>query len=656
MALPSLKAEQYHRAHRETHNHEPLPAHLNGCSDDSRPVAIVHGKKNRLAWVHDEDNNLSMGTKRVCISSDREATNDSRFIILSPNRDEYETNRDCHHEECENEIRCRARHSNSAPDLRAPGQRQSSDSSPSPTSSSSVLTQILSAHSHFNTPSTPTPDEVQSLVRPWLNPNHSYQYVLGAATSMATKLQEETMTYLNQGQPYEIKLKKLGDVTEMKGKKLKSIVRVGFHERRLQFMENELLSQWRQHRNSERILEVDIPLSYGILDVSNDPQTINKCSFIWDPTKEAGVFIKVNCISTEFTPKKHGGEKGVPFRLIIETHSVIPDGPSRPPSETILHAASSQVKVFKPKGADRKHKTDREKMMKRRTTEQDKYRPSYECTDFTDVSLDTMYWPVPTVAATTTIVTEKPSSVVVKESEPLDYTKQTSEPRTVETPPESPTISSGSISCPLRPDACPSETIQWLKTNRFDLHIKTLSSFCGADLLRLNRGDLIQICGTADGIRLFNALNSTSIRPKVTIFVRSLPDEDFSAVYLELLTISELKSKLAAIYPNAISISRLRLTGPKGIMVQVTDEVIKNLPPESMFLVNFEKGMFNNCYCNDDETNPDIPTRSNRVWFLPSQFEQLQMNEQSRIVLQTCIVRVKRLIILLKRVTSLFIE
>ena len=36
-----------------------------------------------------------------------------------------------------------------------------------------------------------------------------FQCVLGAATSIATKVNERTMTYLNQGQSYEIKLKKL---------------------------------------------------------------------------------------------------------------------------------------------------------------------------------------------------------------------------------------------------------------------------------------------------------------------------------------------------------------------------------------------------------------------------------------------------------------
>lgn len=40
-----------------------------------------------------------------------------------------------------------------------------------------------------------------------------FQYILGAATSVATKVNEESLSYLNQGQSYEIKVKKLGDLT-----------------------------------------------------------------------------------------------------------------------------------------------------------------------------------------------------------------------------------------------------------------------------------------------------------------------------------------------------------------------------------------------------------------------------------------------------------
>lgn len=51
-----------------------------------------------------------------------------------------------------------------------------------------------------------------------------FQYVLAAATSIATKNNEDTLTYLNQGQSYEIKLKKLGDLTNYRNK----VLTVGF--------------------------------------------------------------------------------------------------------------------------------------------------------------------------------------------------------------------------------------------------------------------------------------------------------------------------------------------------------------------------------------------------------------------------------------------
>ena len=137
----------------------------------------------------------------------------------------------------------------------------------------------------------------------------------------------------------------------------------------------------RTHPN-ERILEVDAPLSYGMADVKQEPATLNSVSFLWDPTRDTGVFVKVHCISTEFTPKKHGGERGVPFRLQVNSLSV-----SHPVKhlfiqvetwshdDTRLHAASCILQVFKLKGADRKHKQDREKLSKRPDSEKEKFSP-----------------------------------------------------------------------------------------------------------------------------------------------------------------------------------------------------------------------------------------------------------------------------------------
>lgn len=55
------------------------------------------------------------------------------------------------------------------------------------------------------------------------------------------------------------------------------------------------------------------------------------------------LFCQVHCISTEFTPRKHGGEKGVPFRVQIDTFKQNENGEYT----EHLHSASCQIKVFK---------------------------------------------------------------------------------------------------------------------------------------------------------------------------------------------------------------------------------------------------------------------------------------------------------------------
>ena len=69
---------------------------------------------------------------------------------------------------------------------------------------------------------------------------------------------------------------------------------------------------------------------------------LNVLEFWWDPSKDVGVYIKVHCISTEFTARKHGGERGVPFRIQIETY--VEDCYS---NVKLVYCASCQVKVFK---------------------------------------------------------------------------------------------------------------------------------------------------------------------------------------------------------------------------------------------------------------------------------------------------------------------
>ena len=93
----------------------------------------------------------------------------------------------------------------------------------------------------------------------------SFQYILAAATSNATKIDGPSITYLNQGQAYEVRLKKLGDLSPYRGNKnrlLRCKVRICFHERRLQYMELEQLTEWSSKHVNERVLDLDVPLRY----------------------------------------------------------------------------------------------------------------------------------------------------------------------------------------------------------------------------------------------------------------------------------------------------------------------------------------------------------------------------------------------------------
>ncbi|XP_076437440.1 transcription factor CP2-like isoform X2 [Babylonia areolata] len=501
------------------------------------------------------------------------------------------------------------------------------------------------------------------------NLENGFQYILGAATSPAVKMNEETLTYLNQGQSYEIKVKKLGDLSEFQGKCLRSLVRVQFHERRLQYMEKEQMDQWKQSRPGERILDVDIPLSYGVVDVILDPSKINQADFVWDPTKETGLYFKVHAISTEFTAKKHGGEKGVPFRVQIETYTHN-DGEGK-----LLHAASCQIKVFKPKGADRKHKTDREKMEKRSEAEKEKYQPSYECTVLTEVpleqvvlsqnsfgvksassSLATSFSELTCSPATATAAGgggggAAPHQVVVsphsatgggggssssqvgtpsRQLPPSSSSSPNAHPPTPQQQQQPPSsqhphhalphhstplqhqqqqqhhhhlVAGGAASAagggggdsksfvgPLSPEATAAEVQGWLTFHRFSNYTRVFQHFSGADLLRLNRDDLIQICGVADGIRLNNALQSRSVRPRLTIFICQEPESVYHAIYMECVSVQELKCKLASLFGiQASHIGDIFMIGPSGIHILVTDEVLQNTHDQSRFVVEGTK-------------------------------------------------------------------
>ncbi|XP_010626853.1 alpha-globin transcription factor CP2 isoform X4 [Fukomys damarensis] len=376
-----------------------------------------------------------------------------------------------------------------------------------------------------------------------------FQYVLCAATSPAVKLHDETLTYLNQGQSYEIRMldnRKLGELPEINGKLVKSIFRVVFHDRRLQYTEHQQLEGWRWNRPGDRILDIDIPMSVGIIDPRANPTQLNTVEFLWDPAKRTSVFIQ-------------------------------------------------------PKGADRKQKTDREKMEKRTPHEKEKYQPSYETTILTECSP----WPEITYV-------NSPSPGFNSSHSSFSLGEGNGSPNHQPEPP--PPVTDN-----LLPTTTPQEAQQWLHRNRFSTFTRLFTNFSGADLLKLTRDDVIQICGPADGIRLFNALKGRMVRPRLTIYVcqeslhlreqqqqqqqqQQQPQQKheegdsngtffvYHAIYLEELTAVELTEKIAQLFSiSPRQISQIYKQGPTGIHVLISDEMIQNFQEEACFILDTMK-------------------------------------------------------------------
>ena len=138
--------------------------------------------------------------------------------------------------------------------------------------------------------------------------------------------------------------------------------------------------------------------------------------------------------------------------------------------------------------------------------------------------------------------------------------------------------------------------------------------YVGADLLKMSKEDFVQICGPADGIRLFNAIKGRNVRPKMTIYVCQEPEQNrshlhqkrengdgslcvYHAIFLEELTTLELMEKIANLYSiSPQQINRIYRQGPTGIHVLVSNEMVQNFQDESCFVISTLKAESNDGY------------------------------------------------------------
>jgi transcription factor CP2-like protein len=410
---------------------------------------------------------------------------------------------------------------------------------------SAVLSDLLMTEAASSACSLPQPSAQPTVM----------ETTLMAPTAHGVKHGSPVVTYVNRGQWYEIHFVAREQDTKNDGL-YRCVLSLGFSELRMRNNECELLDRWGQDHPCERLLDIDRRGCDGVSHVE-DSESLNSLSWLWPSRQRGIVSVKINCLSSEFVAKKHGGEKGILLLLSMDVYHVGHE-------QHHLQRSGCNIKVFKDKGGDRKQKQDQLKVEKLTVAERERYQPSQDVTYFSLLPS----------------VNQPPTS-----SSPLQSSQ--SQPPQLHSSPISPLVGATSQSNDLGVMSSIREAHQWLATHHFSSYLSLFSSYSGADLLRLSRRDLMELCGPADGIRLFNALRSRSLR---TVYVCLGDKTVYHILTLEQLTAQELLYKLAEkVGLQLCQVSCVLQLTSSGILVMVDDTVVRNMCDEDSFVVSTVK-------------------------------------------------------------------
>ncbi|UJR16289.1 hypothetical protein I4U23_003195 [Adineta vaga] len=424
----------------------------------------------------------------------------------------------------------------------------------------------LSDRSHTSSP-TISPSSV-SLTQQ-ISSSSQFEFILNALTASSARINEETTTYLNQGQPYEIKF--LTNNHLLTGENhssptiYRSILRLCFWDKNLQSQEREFMQKWLNEYQLSSLFDIDMNLTYGILSIIRSRQVPNAVEIVWDPSATTSLFVRFKCTSTDFAQKRHGGEKGIPLRIQIDTyheddvHAI-----------KHLHSCCCKIQLFRLKGAQRKNKADKMRIEKLNQDQRRRYQTTIEYTILQSCLVSSLYtmnllslsYPpddlsdVYTQSSTTTenlLVEKKDYDDLQNKSNNIDNHHRkllpSSSPSSV---PDMKGIFSEWQNDKV--DIIPNITIRstnedvlkWLNSNNFSSVLKQFQHYTGLDILRLTTNDIRRICNEEDSIsiRLYNRLHETIVPPLKTLYIKTTNNDIYSAIYLHTFTCRELGEKL----------------------------------------------------------------------------------------------------------------
>ena len=386
-----------------------------------------------------------------------------------------------------------------------------------------------------------------------------FHFILNALPSLTSRINEETTTYLNQGQPYEIKF----NINKIKADPsppiiYRSILRLCFWDKTVQNQEHELMQKWLNEYHLSSLFDIDMNLTYGILSIIRSKQIPNAVEIVWDTSTTTSLFIRFKCTSTDFAQKRHGGEKGIPLRIQIDTyHENDVDDAKH------LYSCRCKIQLFRLKGAQRKNKADKIRVEKLNFDQRRQYQTTLEYTIlqpcfvsplYTLNLLSLLYSPddLSDICSTSMIeqnflIQKKECEEIENKDEEINHIRKLSPALSL-----SNTKYNSAEFQALQPTpkmtirSSNDEVLNWLNINNFSSVVHRFQHYTGIDLLRLTRNDVRQICNGDDAIsiRLYNRLNETIISPLKTLYIKLANNDTYSTIYLHTLTRHELGEKL----------------------------------------------------------------------------------------------------------------
>lgn len=429
----------------------------------------------------------------------------------------------------------------------------------------------------------------------------NFEYILMAPTSPAIPIHEEPVTFLNQHIPYEVKCR-TSDPPVNALSVFRTVISICFESRKIRYEAKKQVEEWKRKNPGKRFILLDVPMCTNISGVKYG---MCSCEFVWDSTNiNTSIFLKFFVVSSDFI--SNAGEKGSPFRLVVQTYL---QGRAE-----MVHQCSSRIQLFKLRGAERKRLTEREKASK--LGDQEQFQPSYDYTILLSTPFEYEVEDEPRGDLNDAIINLPSYSPASESPHPLQSSNNVViiDDKTPERSPVPSSSASASVKRKrsyahhyeenwssretsvevdpknrLRSCFCPAETAEWLRLNRFGKYINLFADFDGEDMLRISVPELSSLMNSeAEAIRLFYAMRKKILEPQCVLYLAVGNDSIYNMATLQDGSVTELRERIRDL--SGMQIDMLLVKGPRGIRVAVTDEVVQSWPSQSIFRITFADG------------------------------------------------------------------